>query len=549
MPRFCSKCGAKLSGHESSCPACGAPVEDDVQIFTPHKSQAAEEAAVRARRKKRLITAAGAVVLLGAGVFALQAIGREHTPQKTAHAFQAALAAGDYDEICSVAELSGGDTPSPEQLEPMLSLYRESAAFRQQAANLTTASGGSLHLEKRSALPFSGYRVVIEPCRLEVVSNMADAAVSAGPAQSVTEALVSAEPALDGTLYPDDYQNLVRSAAVFDSLLPGLYDLTLSYTTDYGQSFQASSTVSLLQPMQTELNLDYTSLYIWNSSDMSVDISVDGTYFNTLPVDSALQLAPLQPDATVTATCTTQAGEALISSVSAGSRSFEVRFDLGSVDVYNDYPADMAVTLGGADYGVIPAKSLRTFSGVSMGSVLRFSLSGSDIFSPYSYRVTYDYDSICPILALSEDSSAAVCDVLTEYLQSAPFGAEDDDLIAGLDRLLLENGWSRSDVEISGVTVEDVFAMEPAENGTLLRLSGFYTCTNTALLDSQEEVPPEETPEEPLPDDSATGDVQTVDVPAEPAEITEDAPAVPNPQTQSFYASMIYDGEAWYLAK
>ena len=163
--------------------------------------------------------------------------------------------------------------------------------------------------------------------------------------------------------------------------------------------------------------------------------------------------------------------------------------------------------------------------------------------------MTYDYDSICPILALSEDSSAAVCDVLTEYLQSAPFGSEDDDLIAGLDRLLLENGWSRSDVEISGVTVEDVFAMEPAENGTLLRLSGFYTCTNTALLDSQEETPPEETPEESLPDDSAAGDAQVVDVPAEPTEITEDTPAVPNPQTQSFYASMIYDGEAWYLAK
>ena len=109
MPRFCSKCGAKLSGHESSCPACGAPVEDDVQIFTPHKSQAAEEAAVRARRKKRLITAAGAVVLLGAGVFALQAIGREHTPQKTAHAFQAALAAG----ACSASRYQAATFSAP----------------------------------------------------------------------------------------------------------------------------------------------------------------------------------------------------------------------------------------------------------------------------------------------------------------------------------------------------------------------------------------------------------------------------------------------------
>ena len=95
-----------------------------------------------------------------------------------------------------------------------------------------------------------------------------------------------------------------------------------------------------MQPTQLSLDLDYTSLYVWNSSSISVDLSIDGSYYTTLSAGSSLQLSPLHADSVVTASCKTDAGEVLTDSVPAANRSFEVLFSLGTVDVYNDYDAD-----------------------------------------------------------------------------------------------------------------------------------------------------------------------------------------------------------------
>ena len=243
--------------------------------------------------------------------------------------------------------------------------------------------------------------------------------------------------------------------------------MEVSYTTAFGQSFDAADTVSLFQPAQVSLDLDYTSLYVWNSSSMRVDLSVDGAYCTTLAAGASLQLAPLHADSVVTASCTTDAGETLTSSVTAASRSFEVLFSLGTVDVYNDYNADMLVRLNGADYCTIPAQTLQTIDDISLGSTLSFTLTGEEVFSPYDYQLIYDYDSICPILDLSEDAELAVSAVLQDELTTAPLTGEDSGLLGGFDRLLLENGWSRSEVVVSDVTVENVYAMNLVDGGIL----------------------------------------------------------------------------------
>lgn len=173
----------------------------------------------------------------------------------------------------------------------MFSLYRESAAFRQQAAELASTDSACLHVEKRGGFPFATYRVRIDPCRLNVTTNVAGASVSAGDEQTASVATELSE-ALDGAGYTQDALNLVRSEAAFDTLLPGLYDVEVSYTTAFGQSFDAADTVSLFQPAQVSLDLDYTSLYVWNSSSMRVDLSVDGAYCTTLAAGRIFAACP-----------------------------------------------------------------------------------------------------------------------------------------------------------------------------------------------------------------------------------------------------------------
>lgn len=124
---------------------------------------------------------------------------------------------------------------------------------------------------------------------------------------------------------------------------------------------------------------------------------------------------------------------------------------------------------------------VEALSGISVGSTLSFSLADFDIFRPYDYSLSYDYDSICPILSLSEDAKLAVSAVLQDALSSLPLTGEDDGLLGSLDALLVENGWSRSEVLVSDVTVGDVYAMQTTDGGTLLSLSGYYTCTNITL--------------------------------------------------------------------
>ena len=542
MPRFCPQCGAKIPDGAKTCPSCGKHPEDDVQIFTPHKKDTGE---VRQAKNLRRVAALGvcAVLLCGA-LIAIGHAAKSNTPEKAASEFQAALAAGDYDRLCAVTKPAGDEAFTEEALAPMISLYRESAAFRQQTAQLSKTDSACLHLERRSAFPLSPYCVRIDPCKLSVVSNIAGASVTAGGVQAQTQAQADRTQSLEDAAYAQDASNLVSAAAEFDTLYPGRYDLDVSYTSSLGQSFSKSASINLMQPSQTELDLDYTGLYVWNSSSMDVFLTVDGQNYGTLSAGAALELAPLHEESIVTANCTTEAGETLSKSVPASSRSFEILFSLGNVDIYNDYHTDMLVSLGGAEYCTIPAKTLQTVSGISLGSTLTFTLAGTDVFSPYDYQLVYDYDSICPILDLSEQSELAVCAVLQDALSSAPLTKEHDGLLGGLDRLLAENGWPRSEVVVSDVTVENVYAVEPYDGGMRLSLDGFYTCTNITLPDTAAMPAPEDDVSQ------AEDGAESPDTWEEQADAEEIAPvSVQNPQYKGFYATVVYDGEDWSLAE
>ena len=110
---------------------------------------------------------------------------------------------------------------------------------------------------------------------------------------------------------------------------------------------------------------------------------------------------------------------------------------------------------------------------------------------------------------------------MQDALSSAPLTGENDGLLSSLDHLLIENGWSRSEIVVSDVTVDAVYAMESEKDGTYLSLSGSYACTNITLPDAPVSEETEET----------------------------DASPVENPQYQNFYATVLYDGENWSIAE
>ena len=128
--------------------------------------------------------------------------------------------------------------------------------------------------------------------------------------------------------------------------------------------------------------------------------------------------------------------------------------------------------------------------------------------------------------------------MLQDELTTAPLTGEDNGLLGGFDRLLLANGWSRSEVVVSDVTVENVYAMDLVDGGILLGVSGYYTCTNISLptADAQSQASAES------PQDG--DDAQQPDAASAPA-----FEPIQNPQLQSFYASVFYDGESWSVAE
>lgn len=128
--------------------------------------------------------------------------------------------------------------------------------------------------------------------------------------------------------------------------------------------------------------------------------------------------------------------------------------------------------------------------------------------------------------------------MLQDELTTAPLTGEDNGLLGGFDRLLMANGWSRSEVVVSDVTVENVYAMDLVDGGILLGVSGYYTCTNITLPDTEAQTQVSadglESSEDPQNPDAAS------------------APAfepIQNPQLQSFYASVFFDGESWSVAE
>ena len=268
---------------------------------------------------------------------ALAALPGKHARKKPPREFRAALADGDFARLCAVAEPSGETAFTEESLAPMFSLYRESAAFRQQAAELASTDSACLHVEKARRLPVCNLPVcALTPCRLNVTTNVAGASVSAGDEQTASVATELSE-ALDGAGYTQDALNLVRSEAAFDTLLPGFTTWRCLIPPHSGRALMQpipSAFSSLRRSRSTSTTQVCTSgtvracAWICPSTALTAQ-RLPRVHLCSLPCCTPTPSSPpaAQP---------TQAKRSPAASPAA-SRSFEVLFSLGTVDVYNDY--------------------------------------------------------------------------------------------------------------------------------------------------------------------------------------------------------------------
>jgi hypothetical protein len=571
LSRPCPVCGTQNTKNAAVCQKCGAlltPAETDADILVFTPKGRAGNGAPRRHLMKKIPKAVWAVLLVAAiGAAALLAVSgaqsAAHSPEKAAEEFRTAMADGDFERLKSIAQPSAaGVAFTAKSVKPMFALYKASPDFRRSVDTLSLSGGGStvLHLKAERHFLYSGYTVTIDPVVLTVRSNIASASVSCGDKNVYTDALESAEAALDGTSYTNDYPNLVRSDATLSGLLPGVYHVNAAYDASFGGHFAAETDVQLPNSREITLNFKYVSVYLWNTSEMDVQISVGKTSYGKLAPDMTLQLAPVQPDATVSALCQPDSGKAMTSSIAASAGYFEIHFAVGKVEILNDYDAQMNVAWDAKPYCAISAKSAYVVASVPVGTKLTCTLSGCDVFAPYDYKVAYDYDSICPIFALSEQSSKNVAAAIGDYLGALGSGESDaqTDLARGLQPILSQTGLTGADLSISDIAVDEVFDAKIADKSVTLHLNGSYSYTlpDGVTLPQQpdagqtkpgDEQNPDaaQTPTDQTPADQTAGDSQPA------ADGTADNgstdTAASQPITQRFNATVVYDGENWTI--
>gem|GEM_PF-1284405 len=575
MPRICPKCGKEQKNSAQFCSACGAKLdssaaertEDDVVIFTPQKKDGAGSHPLSFLKKvpKAIwIT----VVVAAVGIAAVLVFGNiqstSHSREKTVEELRQAMEAGDFELLNKVAQpVDSGISFTEQTVQPMFLLYNTSSAFRRDVDSLSEDSPSVLHLVPERHFLYTTYSVTIDTCDLTVRTNIASATITAGAQNTVSVAQEAVVPALDGTTYTSDYTNLVRSSAKLSGLLPGVYDLSASYTASFGESFQTTAKVSLMENMETALNFSYSSVYVWNTSDLDVALAVGQSPYGTIGSNMTLQIAPLHPDTVLTAECTTASGEKMTSSVSAADSYFEIRFAVGKIEIYNDYDVNMDVAWSGNPYCAITGKSAYVIDSVPVGTKLTCSLEGYDIFKPYDYTVQYDYDSIYPILDLSDESSSKVALAISDYLTSlGPEAPETPtSLSADLQHILSQTHLMSAALAISNIVINDVYNVEVTEKGVLIRLNGTYDYTLPAgiALPAEPAAPAEPTDGTETSPDTAQDNTGSADTGETTESGTGETPASGDAEqpaqnseadtqttfTQKFDAALFYDGKTW----
>lgn len=385
--------------------------------------------------------ACAAIVGILLGVAALYAA-RQPSADSVKETFLTALNQQDYALLASVTVGDDESELTPNTAAPMFALYQEDAAFREKVAQELEAasSGGLFRVREKSTFPAPSYQVQVSGSRVEVHSNLPGAQIHINGYGAAADA--------DGT-------------AVLEPVLPGSYTVQAVYETAFGSVFHAETTVDVTNPVEVcSLEFDYTSLEIYNSSDMPVQIMVEGQTYATVAPEQELVLEPIAPEAEVTAAAGEGGQGERTLSVQADEGYFYVSFSPCWVEIYNEYAVPMEVTRGDGTHLEIQPEDMLTLEEVPPGESLTMMLAGVAGLEPVVYQAEYDFDYLYPVFSLDGASRAEAEAAAMAY--AAEQALYDADASANPGMTLLPDGIANVAVEEDGTLAVSVLLL-PAE--------------------------------------------------------------------------------------
>lgn len=509
MARFCENCGAPLSDGVRFCGECGAsapaapaaaPGTEAPAPETPAAFAAPQEAPVAApprppREKKPLpkwvIPVVVAVVVIAGGFFAaVKILGNLHGPEKAIENFLDALEAEDAAALAACAVCADGEVEiTEESAAPLFRLYAADSGFRRQVEEQLSADLELIEddedpsedqlfdLRGEERFLHTAYTVTIATCRAELTANLT------GTAQIEGGGSVTLSPdGSDGDGWaagwsdkfgPDcDLAHWCTGTA--RDLLPGLYNVSGSVATSFGDTFTASAELRVTgtDGASAELYYECTTLELYNDNGIEAEIRIGGEVYGVIEPYQSYTVAPILASTPVEIQADAGGGPITLSCTAEDAGGyFNASFRLCTVEIRNDYAAPLTVTRGGETILEAAPNATAMVENLPAGTELTISLYAG-VVNDVSVTCEDTYTSIRPEFCLT-DAQLADIDVLAmDYLQACvdAFNTSNIDaltngslqsteLLAEMADTLRElNSYEQ---ELEGVTVSTQITMHP----------------------------------------------------------------------------------------
>ena len=474
MARFCPNCGTPAEEGSAFCMECGTPIPQDEAA--PFAASAAEEAFAAApakpmskRTKLILIIAASVAVVL----FAVSKIfGGIYSTNSVSERFLKALEEGDFAAL-SKAAVVADDTIvlTEENTKPLFTLIEKSPAALETYAEMleTNAQLAEDGEDQYASYPltfnvsnwvlFKTYEVCINPCTVQVETNLVGADVTVGGitaasvkgyagetdggfsfGNSASDSAAASDSGESSVIYMDDYGNTQTAVATIAGLLPGLYDVECSYTTSLGEVLHVTDTVRVDERSVIQYtSIPYAMSSVYNPYDYEVEVSAAGSSFTLQPY-STLNLSPISGNLDVVISCSPNGAATFEDSYNVAEESYhDVYFESSSVRVYNDYYSTITAvvtTASGKSYdaAVVSPDSSETAYLVPVGSTVSAVISddsGIEVPAvestamPVEYADSYRFD---PYFYLNAEGTTTFTQYFNDYVvtlhQAAANGAD-----------------------------------------------------------------------------------------------------------------------------
>ncbi len=340
-----------------------------------------------------LLVSIAALVLITGLIGTFLFLRARNAPDHVVDQFLEAMDAGDFESLAAVSRLPGETEDLTEaDVSPMFRLYEDDHSFQRTLEDLledeldrvesgedAPQTDALAHLEPSGGSLFPNYQVVLQPCTVELSSDLACNVEAGGRTVQLSAASGEPLPADFANCSPDFEALAARTAkGELRGLLPGIYDLTATASNSIGQVFTSSTelTVTEAKGSPVMIHFSYEAPVIFNDGPLPVDLYVDGEHAGTAPAHSFYASGPFE-------TGTTLEARAELEDTGPLSRSFPASegISLCYAVVNNTSSAAVDLYVDGTAQDPLPASSSRLVAldhgGSTVEARLETSLAGT----------------------------------------------------------------------------------------------------------------------------------------------------------------------------